>query len=85
MTNAWKGSKKQPYEAWHIVRPWSEDIPTAWPHDGLQHRQQLGNKDALMQMEIYEKEGWWMLPEKATWPDGSNSVWAGILELSSGS
>jgi hypothetical protein len=81
VTNAWKAAKKQPYEAWHIVKPWAEDIPTAWPHDGLQHKQQLGNRDAAMQKDLYANEGWWMLSEKATWPDGSNSVWSGILEL----
>ena len=77
ITNAWKGKEKQPYEAWHIVKPWAADIPTAWPHDGLQHEK----GSAKQQKDYYEEEGWFMLPEHATWPDGSNGVWAGIMEL----
>src|SRR5690606_6512128 len=78
VTNAWKGSKKQPYEAWHIIKRWAEDIPTAWPMDGLQTRQQMGKQDAVQQKAMYEAEGMWMLPQHATFPDGSNGVWAGL-------
>lgn len=81
VTNAWKAPKKQPYQAWHVVKPWSEDIPTAWPHDGLKITQQLGKQDAVMQKDLYAAEGWWMLPDHATWPDGSNGVWFGITDL----
>lgn len=81
VTNAWKASNKQPYEAWHIVKRWADGIPTAWPHDGLQTRQQMGRQDAVQQKTMYEAEGWWMLPEGASFPDGSNGVWAGITTL----
>ena len=81
VVNAWKGSKKQPYEAWHVVKRWAEDIPTAWPHDGLQTRQQMGKQDAVQQKAMYEAEGWWMLPDGATFPDGDVGVWAGITAL----
>jgi len=77
ITNAWKGKEKQPFEAWHVVKPWAADIPTAWPHDGLQHEK----GSAKQQKEYYEEEGWMMLAEHATWPDGSNGVWAGIIEI----
>lgn len=81
VTNAWKGKEKQPYEAWHVVKPWAEGIPTAWPMDGLQHKQQMGKQDAMQQRSIYEAEGFNMLGEHATWPDGSVGVWTGITDL----
>ena len=77
VVNAWKGSKKQPFEAWHCVKNWAEDIPTAWPHDGLQHEK----GSAKQQQSYYQDEGWYMLGENATWPDGGNGVWAGLMEF----
>lgn len=77
VVNAWKGAEKQPFEAWHVVKPWAEGVPTAWPHDGLQHEK----GSAKQQKDYYEEEGWLMLGEHATWPDGGNGVWAGIMEL----
>lgn len=80
LVNAWKGSRLQPYEAWHIVSPWAEYVPVAWPADGLQHKQQQG-KEALQQKALYEIEGFNMLPAHTTWEDGGNGVWVGIMEL----
>ncbi len=77
VVNAWKKAEAQPFEAWHVVRPWAEDIPTAWPQDGLQHEK----GSAKQQKDYYEEEGWLMLPEHATWPDGGVGVWAGIMEM----
>ncbi len=76
LVNAWKESKKQPFEAWHCVKPWAEDIPTAWPNDGLQH-----DKSGDETRKLYADEGWDMLPEKATWEDGGNGVWVGIMQI----
>jgi len=77
VVNAWKGSKKQPFEAWHCVKRWAEDIPTAWPHDGLQHEK----GSAKQQKSYYEDEGWTMMHEQSTWPDGGNGVQAGLMEF----
>ena len=77
VVNAWKASKKQPFEAWHCVKGWAEHIPTAWPHDGLQHEK----GSAKQQQSYYRDEGWDMLDEQATWPDGGNGVWAGLMEF----
>jgi len=52
-------------------------IPFAWPHDGLQHDKGSGEELA----EQYKKAGVKMLPIRAQWPDGSNSVEAGLLEM----
>jgi phage terminase large subunit-like protein len=81
IVNAWKGSKKQPYEAWHIVKPWAQNVPCAWPHDGLQHKTQ-STGEAVKLKELYEDEGFNMLPEQATFEDGGNGVWVGIMEIS---
>lgn len=59
------------------VKPWGAWIPCAWPHDGLQHDK--GSGEPLK--EQYRKQGLNMLPEKATFEDGSNGVEAGIMEM----
>lgn len=59
------------------LRPWGDWIPWAWPHDGLQHDKGSGEQLAAS----YERHGLKMLPERATWPDGGNSVEAGVQEM----
>jgi hypothetical protein len=59
------------------LRPWGDWIPWAWPHDGLQHDKGSGEQLA----EKYRQHGLKMLPERATWPDGSNSVEAGVQDM----
>lgn len=75
--NAWKATKKQPFEAWHIIKPWAKNVPTAWPADGLQTEKGSAKK----QKEYYEEEGWNMLPDHAQWEDSGVGTWAGIMEL----
>lgn len=77
LINAFKKSKIQPFEAWHVVKPWSTNAPTAWPADGLQTEK----GSAKQQKDYYKEEGFNMLPEHATWEDGGNGVWAGIMEI----
>lgn len=52
-------------------------MPVAWPHDGLQHDKGSGEQLA----DQYRKLGVNMLPERATFEDGSNGVEAGISAL----
>lgn len=59
------------------VKPWGDWIPCAWPHDGLQHDKGSGEELAKQ----YEEHGLNMLPDKATFEDGSNGVEAGIMEM----
>lgn len=75
--NAWKASKKQPFEAWQAVKAWAKDVPTAWPHDGLQHEK----GSAKQQKDYYEEAGWDMLDSHSTWPDGGTGVEAGLMKL----
>lgn len=80
ITNAWKKSEKQPYEAWHIVKPWAEDIPYGWPNDGLQHKVQSSG-EAVKMKDLYEEAGAWFLEDKAEFEDGGDGVWVGIMQL----
>lgn len=77
IAHAWKGKNKKADEAWRIVKPWATNVPTAWPHDGLQHEKGGGQQ----LKEQYKAEGFRMLGEHATWPDGTNKVEPGIHEI----
>lgn len=59
------------------IKPWGAWIPTAWPHDGLNHEKSSGEPLA----EQYRDQGLKILPERATFEDGSNSVEAGVMEM----
>lgn len=52
-------------------------IPVAWPHDGLQHDK--GSGEQLAQQ--YRDAAVNMLPVRATFPDGTNGVESGIMEM----
>ena len=59
------------------IKPWGEWIPCAWPHDGLQHDKGSGEELA----KTYKGHGLSMTGERATFPDGSNGLEAGIMEM----
>lgn len=59
------------------VKPWGDWIPTAWPHDGLQHDKGSGEELA----KTYKGHGLSMTAERATFVDGSSGVEAGIMEM----
>lgn len=73
----YKVKKETPIIHAAALRPWGENLPWAWPHDGLQHDKQSGRplKDA------YIEQGLEMLHENAKFEDGSTGVEAGILEI----
>ena len=52
-------------------------IPVAWPHDGLQRDKGSGEQLAVQ----YKQAGLAMLRERATFPDGSSGLEAGIAEM----
>lgn len=52
-------------------------IPCSWPHDGLQHDKGSGDQIA----GLYREQGVNMLPERATFDDGTNGVEAGVLGM----
>lgn len=77
LAQAWKKVRTTPSTAWGSVKAWSQGVPTAWPHDGLQHEKGSG----AQQKAAYADAGWLMLAEHATWIDGGNGVEAGLVEL----
>ncbi|MCX8965130.1 DNA packaging protein [Erwinia psidii] len=77
LAHVWKGRQKKADEAWRIVKLWANNVPVAWPHDGLQHEK--GGGEQLK--EQYKAEGFRMLAEHSTWPDGGYKVEPGILQL----
>lgn len=60
------------------VRSWGDPwIPWAWPHDGLQHDKGSGEQLA----KLYRDAGMNLLPERATFADGTNGLEAGVFEV----
>lgn len=51
-------------------------VPVAWPNDG-----NIRRDDGKPMADHYKRHGLLMLPSHATWPDGSVSTEAGILEI----
>lgn len=71
-----KGSSAPIHAA--AMRPWGAWVPTAWPHDGLQHDKGSGAQLAAQ----YAEQDVNMLAEHATHEAGGNGVEAGISEMS---
>lgn len=59
------------------LKPWGDWLPWSWPHDGLQHDKGSGEQLAVQ----YRGQGLKMLPERATFDDGTNGVEAGISDM----
>lgn len=59
------------------IKPWGAWLPFAWPHDGLQHDKGSGEQLAKQ----YKDQGLNMLPQRATFEDGSNGVEAGVADM----
>lgn len=59
------------------IKAWGPWLPVSWPHDGLQHDK--GSGQTLR--DQYKGQGLAMLVERATFPDGSHGVEAGVMEM----
>lgn len=65
------------------IKPWgahpdgTQWLPWSWPHDGLQHDKGSGEQLAKQ----YQAQGLHMMPQRATFEDGSNGVEAGVSEM----
>ena len=79
VVNAYKASKVSANDAWGATQSWSKNVPTAWPHDGLQNEK--GRDDAVQQKVHYETAGFKMLGKHATWQEGGNSVESGLYSI----
>lgn len=76
VTHAHRAREQTPTLFAAAVKPWGE-FPWSWPHDGLQHDKGSGEQLA----QLYKAQGLKMLAERATFPDGSNGVEAGVAEM----
>ena len=59
------------------IKAWGSWVPTAWPHDGLQHDKGSGEQLAKQ----YAQAGLLMLRDRATFEDGSNGVEASLMDM----
>lgn len=76
VTSCHRAKEQTPLMFAAAVKPWGA-WPWAWPHDGLQHDKGSGEQLAKQ----YRDHGLKMLPERATFEDGSNGLEAGITEM----
>jgi len=72
-----RAKQKTPPEHAITLRTWGSDLRFAWPHDGLQSDKGSGEELATQ----YRKTGLKLLAERSTFPDGGNSVEAGIMAI----
>ena len=77
VTRDFRESQMTPVAAKVALHAWDKWLPWAWPHDGLQHDKGSGEQLA----EQYREVGFDMLPERATFVDGTHGVEAGISEM----
>ena len=71
-----KVSDQGPMQHAALIRP-RGPVPVAWPHDG--NNREKGSLRPLA--DLYRKEGLKMLATHSTFPDGSMSTEAGIVEM----
>ena len=76
VTQAYKKSKIQAHDAWHVIKHWAEGVPTAWPQDGLQTRENGKEK-----RDYYIEADFDMVDEHATWEGGGVGVELGLVMM----
>lgn len=74
---AYKKTEATPIIHAAALKPWGSELHFSWPHDGLQHDKGSGVQLA----ELYRRQGLKLLPDRATFDDGSNGVEAGLFEI----
>lgn len=78
LVRAYRQKKQIPLIHAAAIKPWGDWVPTAWPHDALQHDKGSG----AQLKDLYSKSGLVMLAERAQFPDDrGNGVEAGLIEL----
>ena len=76
-TQTYRIKKPEPVIHAAALKVWGDNMPWAWPHDGLIHDRTSGEPIK----DIYASHGLNMLPERATYEDGSYGVEAGLLDM----
>lgn len=78
VTHAYKMREAVPAIHVAALKAWGEEMPWAWPHDGLQHDKASGEQLAAQ----YRKLGLKMLPERAQYENERGSgVEAGLMDM----
>ncbi len=77
VTNEYRIKDQIPAVHAAALKPWGPAMAWAWPHDGL--NRDKGSGTALR--DQYQAQGLNMLPEKASWEDGSTGVEAGLMDM----
>lgn len=77
ITNTYRRNEQTPIIHAAALRAWGENIPWAWPHDGLIHDKNSGKQLSV----AYQELGLNMMAEHAKFENGSNSVEAGLSEM----
>lgn len=77
VTKAYRARESTPVIHAAALKPWGAWLPWSWPHDGLQHDKGSGEQLAVQ----YRSQGLTMLPERATFDDGTNGVEAGVMDM----
>lgn len=77
ITHAIRTREGRPMDHARAMKPLGLDIPVAWPRDGK--NKEMGSGKPLS--KYYKDEGLRILPDHASWPDGSVSTEAGITEM----
>lgn len=77
VTDAYRQREATPLIHAAALKPWGEWLPVAWPHDGLAHDKGSGETLAGQ----YRAQGLRMLPERATFEDGSSGLEAGVMQM----
>ncbi len=78
VTKTYRAKQMTPVLHAAALKPWGTWLPWAWPHDGLQH-DKGGSCEQLA--EQYRNQGLGMLPDRATFEDGTNGVEAGLMDM----
>ena len=75
--NGWKASKKTISEEAVLINKLNDWVPVSWPHDALKHDK--NTKSTIR--DLYADCDVNMLDERATFPDGGNSVEMGLFDI----
>jgi len=74
--HSYRVSDALPIQHADAIKRVAGEVPVAWPNDGNVRRD-----DGKPMADHYKRHGARMLPTHATWPDGSVSTEAGIMEI----
>jgi len=77
VVNCYRAKEQTPVIHSAALKPWGDWLPWAWPHDALQHDKGSGEQLA----SLYSVQGLSMLPERATFDDGTSGVEAGLMDM----